>query len=168
VRDMSRPDAKAIRPLLLTPAVLRDARILFESRGAHGCEGTAFIAGAIDENGTPHGDALIIPEQTATPTPYASVTVTSVGDLELVTALLPAQRYFARIHSHPGPAFHSCTDDSNPALTHQGAISIVVPFFGLGLRIGLEACAVYVRDDRRWRDLPAEGPERERWVSVVE
>ncbi|MEV0792635.1 hypothetical protein [Kribbella sp. NPDC050459] len=148
------------RPLLITPAVLHGARVFFESRGAYGCEGTAFVAGCVDESGALLGDTLVVPDQVATATPHVSVTVTPAGDLELVTALRPDQRYFARIHSHPGLAFHSRTDDNNPALTHQGAISIVVPFFGLGLRVGLAACAIYVRDNRQWRTLPPGDPER--------
>src|SRR5271165_7512417 len=55
----------------------------------------------------------------------------------------PGWRYLARVHNHPVAAFHSRTDDANPALSHEGAISIVVPYFGLGLRRGLAACAVY-------------------------
>ena len=66
------------------------------------------------------------------------------------------QLYLARVHSHPGEAFHSATDDANPALTHTGALSIVVAYFGLGLRHGLDACAVYRLDEGRWRALPGQ------------
>jgi hypothetical protein len=158
----------ARRLLLLTVAVLEEAGTFFEACGACGCEGTALVAGTVDDDGTLHGDTLVIPDQASTAAPHASVTVTPAGDLELLTALRRDQRYLARIHSHPGLAFHSRTDDNNPALTHQGAISIVVPFFGLGLRHGLDACAVYVREKRRWRELPAGDPEREKWVRVSE
>jgi hypothetical protein len=152
--------------LLLTPAVLEEARTFFESCGTRGCEGTALIGGKDDDDLALLGDVLVIPDQIPTPTPRASVTVTPAGDLQLVTALAPDQRYLARIHSHPGPAFHSPTDDANPALTHEGAISIVAPFFGLGLRHGLDACAVYVRHGPVWRELPADGQERKEWVRV--
>ncbi|TCC33225.1 Mov34/MPN/PAD-1 family protein [Kribbella speibonae] len=156
------------RLLLLTAAVLEEAGTFFEACGVHGCEGTALIAGTVSENSTLRGDTLVIPDQASTAAPHVSVTVTPTGDLELLTALRPEQRYLARIHSHPGLAFHSRTDDNNPALTHQSAISIVAPFFGLGLRHGLDACAVYVREKGRWRELPAGGPERETWVKVSE
>ena len=36
----------------------------------------------------------------------------------------------AQIHSHPGAAFHSATDDQNAASPWPGFISIVVPRFG--------------------------------------
>ena len=138
-------------PLIVTTAVLDEARTFFEERGAFGCEGTAMIAA------TARGpaDRLVIPDQAATSLPRCSVEVTAAGKLELAVALGPEDRYVARIHSHPGEAFHSRTDDANPAITFEGAISVVVPFFGLGLRRGLDTCAVYVRRDTSWEELPA-------------
>lgn len=97
---------------------------------------------------------LVIPDQRANPAPYCWVEVTERGKLDLAVALGPDDLYAARIHSHPMDAFHSPTDDANPALIHDGAISIVVPYFGLGLRRGLHACTVYVRDRKVWREIP--------------
>ena len=76
--------------------------------------------------------------------------VTEKGKLDLAVGLGSNKQYVARIHSHPVEAFHSATDDANPALTHDGALSIVVPFFGLGLRHGLDSCAVYRLLGGRW------------------
>lgn len=166
--------------LLLSSEVLEQARVFFEECGARGCEGTALIAGTTtgtttgassgveDAGGVLHGDTLVIPDQLATPVPRAGVSVSAAGDLDVVLALRPDQQYHARIHSHPALAFHSRTDDNNPALTHRGALSIVVPFFGLGLRHGLDACAVFVRQNQRWRELRAGDPERDQWVRVDE
>jgi len=142
--------------LRITTGVLDEARIFFESRGAVGCEGTALIAGRLDEPAS----RLVVPDQVAHPVPWASVTVTPAGELQLAAALDTDERFVARIHSHPGLAFHSETDDENPVLTHQGAVSIVVPFFGLGLRTGFDACAVLVRRGESWIDLPP-GPDRD-------
>lgn len=168
----------------VTSELLETARAFFEERGSHGLEGTALIAahlpvGAVGAEASDAGDAnswealpyvvadtLVVPEQHATPVPYASVTVTDRGNMQIASALRADQRYVARIHSHPGTAFHSRTDDNNPALTHQGALSIVVPFFGLGLRRGLHACAVYVRQGTRWVEAPAGTSRRETVVGV--
>jgi hypothetical protein len=141
--------------LTIPKSILVEARTFFEDRGAHGCEGTAMIAGT-----TGIATKLVIPEQHANPVPYCSVEVTRQGKSELALALGPDDRYVARIHSHPALAFHSPTDDANPAITYPGALSIVVPFFGLGLRHDLDACAVLVRRDRRWIEIPA-GPARD-------
>ena len=43
-----------------------------------------------------------------------SLEVTRRGQLQLATALGPDDLYVARIHSHPGEAFHSPADDANP------------------------------------------------------
>ena len=41
-------------------------------------------------------------------------------------------RFFCgQLHSHPGDAFHSLPDDQAPAVRFDGAISIVVPRFGI-------------------------------------
>jgi len=142
--------------------VLDAARDFFERRGTEGCEGTALIAGVPGKPAT----RLIIPDQIAVPAPYASVTISLEGELQLAAALSDSERYIARIHSHPGPAFHSETDDENPVLTHEGALSIVAPWFGLGLRRGLRVCAVYEHRGGTWTSRPA-GPERDKVLAVV-
>jgi hypothetical protein len=148
--------------IYIAAQVLETARDFFERRGSEGCEGTALIAGAHGKLAT----RLIIPDQVAVPAPRASVTITADGELHLAAALCDSERYVARIHSHPGPAFHSRTDDDNPVLTHEGALSIVTPWFGLGLRHGLGACAVYEHRSGVWTALPA-GPERDHLLTVA-
>lgn len=38
----------------------------------------------------------------------------------------------AQVHTHPGQAFHSTTDDCWPVVSQPGFISIVIPNFALG------------------------------------
>jgi len=138
--------------ITLPRAVLDDARLFMEDRGAEGLEGTGMLAGTT-------GGAMtrcVIPDQIGHRTRFGvAVEVTRAGKLQLAGALGPDERWIARIHSHPNEAFHSPTDDGNPAITADGAISIVVPFFGLGLRRGLGACAVHRFRDGRWVQLTA-------------
>lgn len=144
--------------LHLHTGLLRQAQAFFEDRGSHGLEGTAMIAGPMPR--------LVVPDQFARRTPYGvSVELTTQGQWDLAAALGPEETYLARIHSHPGEAFHSSTDDRNPVITFDGAISIVVPYFGLGLRLGLDACAVLRMTDGSWQDLPP-GSERDHWVTT--
>ncbi len=142
-------------PLLIGAELLDEARAFFEDRGSIGCEGTAMIAARAST-----ATRIVIPDQRATPAPHCSVEVTFAGKLQLASALEADERYVSRIHSHPGLAFHSPIDNANPALTHDGALSIVAPFFGLGLRHGLDGCAVLIIREGRWIDLPA-GPRRD-------
>lgn len=144
--------------LHLSATVLEHARAFFEGRGSYGLEGTAMISGPVPR--------LVIPDQIARRTPLGvSVELTERGQWDLATALAGDDTYAARIHSHPGEAFHSPTDDRNPVITFEGALSIVVPYFGLGLRHGLAACAVLRLTAGTWRDLPP-GPDRDRWVTA--
>lgn len=143
--------------VIVATAVLEEARAFFEEKGSFGCEGTAMIAAT----GSGLADRLVVPDQQASPVPRCRVEVTMTGKLQLAAALGPDDRYVARIHSHPGEAFHSPADDDNPALTFEGAISIVVPYFGLGLRRGLDPCAVLIRQGADWVEL-APGPVRDR------
>lgn len=145
-------------PIHLDAVLLKQAQGLFEDRGSYGLEGTAMIAGPAPK--------LVIPDQLARRTPYGvSVELTVQGQWQLAATLGPNETFVARIHSHPGEAFHSSTDDRNPVITFEGAISIVVPYFGLGLRHGLDACAVLRLTGGAWQDLPP-GPERDAWITA--
>lgn len=151
--------------LRLTDRVLSDVEAFLTDRGADGAEGTGLIAGRPSDDGWWHSAFFFAPDQRAAVERHGcSVEVTDTGKNQLVAALPAGHLYLARVHSHPGEAFHSRTDDVNPALTHVGALSIVVPYFGLSLRRGLDACAVYRLDDRRrWQELPF-GPDRAGWL----
>ena len=60
----------------------------------------------------------------------------------------------AQLHSHPGPAFHSETDDAYPIATTLGSLSIVVPDFARR-PFALERCAVYrLVPGRGWSAVP--------------
>jgi hypothetical protein len=146
--------------IVIARTVLDEARRFFEVRGTRGCEGTALIARRAD--GTTR---LVIPDQRASTGRACWVEITEQGKLELALAVGKDERYAARIHSHPGAAFHSEMDNCNAVITHQGALSIVVPYFGLGLRRGFDACAVYVLRGDEWVEL-APGPAREAYVKV--
>jgi hypothetical protein len=52
----------------------------------------------------------------------------------------------AQIHTHPGAAFHSVTDDKHALVPAPGFISIVIPDFAQG-QIGFEGAAMYRMSD---------------------
>jgi len=152
--------------LTLRSAVLEEAAAFFTDCGTFGREGSGLLAFATGDDGHWTSTRFVAPDQTGGRVDGGAcwVQITPAGERDMVVALEPDERFLARIHSHPAGAFHSVTDDRNPVLTHQGAVSIVVPYFGLGLRRGLDACAVYRRTGQDWLDLPV-GPKRDRWVS---
>jgi hypothetical protein len=158
--------------LVIPASVLDEARARMEDAGALGCEATGMIVAGPDRvaRHTVFPDQLASRPNPATEPPERRgvhwVEVTERGKAELAMALGSDETYAARIHSHPGAAFHSATDDGNPGLRYEGALSIVVPYFGLGLRAGLRACGVFVRRGRCWLALPP-GPEREQVIHVT-
>lgn len=154
--------------LTVRHAELVQAETFFTERGAFGREGTGLLAFTADHDDDRSWSStrFLAPDQIGGRVDAGGcwVEITPTGQQQIAVALKPGERFLARIHSHPAAAFHSPTDDRNPVLTHEGAISIVVPFFGLGLRRGLDACAVLRRSGSTWVDLPV-GPDRERWVT---
>jgi len=42
------------------------------------------------------------------------------------------RKVLVQLHTHPGVAFHSRTDDEWPIVTQNGFVSIVFPDFGIG------------------------------------
>jgi proteasome lid subunit RPN8/RPN11 len=63
----------------------------------------------------------------------------------------------AQVHSHPGGAFHSHTDNNFAITFTLGFISIVVPFFGqIGLS-DLDRCGIWIHEGYgKWRRLSEE------------
>lgn len=62
-------------------------------------------------------------------------------------------RVAAQVHSHPGRAFHSLADDKWAIVRHQGALSIVLPWFAARTTTEtfLDDAAVFELDNRnRW------------------
>lgn len=61
-------------------------------------------------------------------------------------------KLLAQVHSHPGRAYHSTTDDAYAVVTTEGGFSIVVPDFAAD-EPSPSRCAVYRLQGARWRQL---------------
>jgi proteasome lid subunit RPN8/RPN11 len=69
----------------------------------------------------------------------------------------------AQVHSHPEHAFHSEADDRWAIVRHEGALSLVVPFFGLNTTEEnfIEAAAVFqLSKSNRWLEVPTKSVHR--------
>lgn len=131
--------------------------------GRDGLEGMALWAGRLEGSAFTIMDA-IIPRQQGHRTQHG-LAVSVPGDelhrinMELYRGKL---RLIAQVHSHPGHAYHSETDDAYAITTALGSISIVIPDFAVR-SFELDDCAAYRLADRpwwyfnsrpRWRKLP--------------
>jgi len=66
----------------------------------------------------------------------------------------------SQVHTHPGHAFHSPTDDKWAIVRHLGALSIVLPFFAESTNVEnfLQETAVFQLDSSNsWNEV---GPEK--------
>ena len=69
----------------------------------------------------------------------------------------------AQVHSHPGHAFHSEADDRWAVVRHEGALSLVVPFFGLNTTEETftgDAAVFQLSKSNRWLEVPPESVRR--------
>jgi hypothetical protein len=59
-----------------------------------------------------------------------------------------------QVHTHPGAAYHSATDDAFPLLRHAGFLSLVIPRFALGPVGFADAFLAQLQADGSWREVP--------------
>jgi hypothetical protein len=58
-----------------------------------------------------------------------------------------------QVHTHPGEAFHSSTDDAYPTIHTAGFLSLVIPNFALG-PVGFEdAYLTEITGDGGWQEV---------------
>jgi hypothetical protein len=152
-------------PHFRVPApVIAESQAFFRDRGAHRLEGTGLWTGRPGADGWVDIARLVVPEQVAETSEFGChVELTPHAHYTLPDLLEAGELFYARIHSHPGRAYHSATDDANEVITQQGAVSIVVPRFARA-PIELTACAIYyLEHGRGWCRLAAAGV-RERFI----
>ena len=86
----------------------------------------------------------IIPKQVALTLEYGLLYSVGSEELHRLNVYLYANNLslISQIHSHPGRAYHSETDDAYPIVTTNGGLSIVVPSFAAA-QASLDIWAVY-------------------------
>jgi hypothetical protein len=119
--------------------------------GEMGCEGLALWLGDVRDS-VAHVSDVLVPEQV----PIREEDGVGYFVLGETLARLNRELYARRmhllsqVHSHPGEAYHSTTDDRYAIVTEEGGFSVVVPWFGR--RRPFEECAIYRLEHGRWID----------------
>jgi hypothetical protein len=147
---------RTLRRYRLRRRTLEETRAFLLERGVNGLEAVVLWLGSIVDDDTAEISAAYVPEQIAYRTDEGvAVEVTQDGLTRLISALPPGVFVLVRIHSHPGEAYHSELDDMNMLISHEHAISVVVPNFAIE-PIDLTACSVNeLEHGRGWRPLVA-------------
>jgi hypothetical protein len=151
-----------LRRFLIPASVLVDSQQMLRERGELGLEAVVLWIGELLDATTADILAAVRPGQIA----YrgeegCAVEVPPEALSELVAALPRGVFVLARLHTHPGVAYHSEVDDTNMLISHDRAISIVVPHFARA-QLDLSSCSVNeLRHGQGWVELsPAEVAER--------
>lgn len=143
-----------IRRIVVPRQVSSQVHDYLRARGAEGHEGVGFWAGSAC------GDrfdvsAALIPDQLSERSKHGLMVVVTGDALFRMNVWLHRNHLtlIAQLHSHPGAAYHSDTDDNLAVVTQVGALSIVVPDYARG-PLALDAAAVYRLDaSGRWKRL---------------
>lgn len=135
--------------------------------GSRRVEGVALFAG-IREGDTFIIKRTIIPEQKAGNVEGGLIYVVDGEELYRIGLELfdCGLQLFAQIHSHPGAAYHSDTDDAYPIVTVIGGISIVVPNFARG-GVNISEWAVYrLLPTIGWTEIKSD--EKRNYFEIIE
>lgn len=122
--------------------------------GKQKLEGAALFVGNINDD-IFKVEATIIPAQKAYSLEDGLLYAIDGDELHRINVMLYEKEWslFAQIHSHPGRAYHSTTDDAYPVVSTVGGISIVIPNFATG-PVDLSTWAVYrLSSDNTWNEL---------------
>lgn len=144
----------AVRRYVVRQSILDETWELLREAGAEGFESTVLWIGFVPEPETAEVLTPIRPRQVAYRSAEGvSVEVPQDSLTELIAALPEHVHVLARVHSHPGAAFHSQLDDTNMLISHDRAISIVVPELASGAADLLDCSVNELRHGEGWREL---------------
>jgi hypothetical protein len=134
--------------LHLDEGVLRDTLTTLRSCGGDRHECVVYWAGPRDDPGLV--DEVLHPRHRAA---IGSYELESSWVTECWISLTHDRRMLkAQLHTHPGSAYHSATDDRYPIVHTPGFLSIVLPLFAAAGLAGV--CAYELRPDGGWVELP--------------
>lgn len=137
-----------VRQFLIPSEVIEDTTGFLRQAGSDGVEGCALWAGRLTSRDTFVCTRVLVPRQRAT---SVSVYVDEQALREISNELAAEGEVLGvQVHSHPGEAFHTTTDEDENILTKIGALSVVVPDFARN-PIAPETCAVFrLEADGTW------------------
>ena len=133
----------AVERVVIPSTIAARSQEVLRTAGRAGLEGMVLWAG-------PHAapefqvTELIVPQQRGLKTSDGVCVIVDGDELHRLNVHLheSSLRLIAQIHSHPGRAYHSDTDDRYAVATTVGCFSLVVPDFAKRA-FNLAECAVY-------------------------
>lgn len=147
-------DLARVTQVLVPLVVMQEGHEILRAAGRAGLEGMILWAG------TQVGEQfrvteLIVPRQRGLRTADGLCVVVDGDELHRLNVYLFESnlQLIAQIHSHPGMAYHSSTDDEFAVATTAGCFSLVVPDFAVR-EFNLEDTAVYrLSESGKWLEV---------------
>jgi hypothetical protein len=120
-----------VRQFLLPRAVLAETVAFLAATGRDGAEGFVLWAGRFLDSQRFEFRSTILPEQEALRTSRGLMVVVPGEALFRANRLVyeRGEILAGQVHTHPGSAYHSHTDDHYPLVTLIGSLSLVIPDF---------------------------------------
>ncbi len=149
----SKPALHQVSHVAVSPAIVQSTLAELQRFGRAGNEGLVLWLGGV-EGATARVERLLVPPQESIQSEdgvgyfVTSQTLVALNRFLNETKL----RLLAQVHSHPGEAYHSPTDDAYAIVTAEGGLSLVVPDFGLA-PADVRAWAVHRLRDGVWEFL---------------
>lgn len=121
----------SIHKIIIDPTVVGTTLRVLQQFGAHGCEGLVLWIGHVDDDYARITRAVVPDQKPVKSEEGVGYFVDSEALFQLNRKLAETGlRLIAQVHSHPGEAYHSDTDDRYAIVTVDGGLSLVVPDFG--------------------------------------
>lgn len=143
-----------VKVVVVPRSVIQDGHQFLRAAGATGREGLVLWIGQKDGT-TFNVTELVIPEQRGIRTSDGVCVIIEGNALARLNADLYKRQLqlIAQVHSHPGTAYHSSTDDEYAIATKVGCLSFVIPDFATQ-PFSLAQCAAYrLSADGEWIEL---------------
>ncbi len=141
-----------LRKIYVPTNILRETEAYLRKHGRKGCEGMVLWSGVKHINNEANIKSCIHPQQDCTAISYW----VPLEESQKINIILEHKEevVIAQVHSHPGVAFHSSTDDRFPATFTIGFFSIVVPEFCRNRLTFLSECEIWEHIGLgKWRKL---------------
>jgi len=146
--------------------VVEEANEFLREMGLRQSEGFVLWVGSRQDS-TFFVDEAVIPKQTGYVGEDGVCVAVGAEELHRLNVWLYRnnKNIIAQLHSHPGSAYHSDTDDTFPIATTTGCLSLVIPDFARH-PFSLSRCAVYrLTEQAVWSYVP--GAEVEKLITII-
>jgi hypothetical protein len=149
-------DFSDIQAVIVPREVLDDGHEFMRAAGLRGNEGIVLWVGQKD-GPTFHVTTLAIPKQRGIRTADGICAVIEGPELARLNMELYKSKLqlIAQVHSHPGAAYHSTTDDEFAVATRIGCFSLVVPDFATRPFSFAEAAIYRINSAGQWLEAPS-------------